>query len=231
MTRFTISPDPCTTGFYEHVHIKLDLPVSDQLHRRRLFLRQGIDQGSSRELIKIIGNNSSLRVAFGWSFESAQLFQSVMQDCITAVRPAFVGDIVSLTSDNRCDWVGFTPFNTFDQIYYENLCIEDLIFFNNNLIKYQTSIIEHLVNHPVYRFHAILRDDNYRFKYFKEKRKDSVALGEAFQYYVDAVQTITGSAAMPRFIIEEMIGCHYLYNPDVFFELLEFFKLKGVIYE
>jgi len=32
-------------------------------------------------------------------------------------------------------------------------------------------------------------------------------------------------------LIEEYIGCHYLYHPDLFFELVDFYKLKGSVYD
>jgi hypothetical protein len=231
MKRFSISKDSCTIGFQEHVNIDLSKPVEDQLHRRKLFFRYGLDKGNARELIKIIECNSSLRIGFGWSFESTHIFEKVMHECEQAVKPTFTGDIVEMTSDTRCDWFGFVPFNTFDAAFYEDLCIEDLISFNNNLISYQTQVVKFVTSHPDYLYHAMVRDDGYRFKYFKERRKDPLALSSAFQYYVDAVRAASGVNTIPRCIIEEMIGCHFLYNPDVFFELLEFHALKGQVYE
>lgn len=231
MKSFRISKDSCTIGFQEHVTINLHKPVEDQLHRRKLFFRSGLDKGNISELIKIIEWNSSLRIGFGWSFESTFILERVMVECEHSIRPTFVGKVIEMTSDTRCDWFGFVPFNIFDQSYYSDLCISDLIEFNNGLINYQTDVVKFVITHPDYRYHAILRDEHYRFNYFKNIRRDPVALSDAFQYYIDAVKATSGLNAVPRFLVEQEIGCHYLHHSDVFFELLEFHKLKGTIYE
>jgi hypothetical protein len=41
----------------------------------------------------------------------------------------------------------------------------------------------------------------------------------------------TGINSIPRSFVEEFIGCHFLHHPDTFFELVEFFMLKGNIYD
>lgn len=231
MKRFNISQGTCTIGFQTHTTINLERPIAEQLHRRTLYFRHGLDKGNAPELQKIIEWNSSLRVGFGWSFESTEVYKTIMSACEDAIIPPFIGDIVELTSDSRCDWLGFVPFNTFDKEYYADLCLEDLVTFNNSLINYQTRIVEFLTSHPIYRAHAIVRDHQYRFDYFRKIRKDPVALSSAFQYYIDSVTLSSGVDILPRDIVEDMIGCHYLEHPHVFFELLNFNKLKGLIYE
>jgi len=229
--RFNILPDTCTTGFQTHATIDLDKPIPEQLHRRTLFFRTGIDNGNILELQKILEWNSSLRVGFGWSFESATVFQRLMAECEMYVKPSFLGDIVEIVSDNRCDWFGFVPFNAFDKEYYKDLGLEDLIHFNNAVIDYQTRVVKFVTTHPMYRAHAMVRNDSYRFEYFKRIRKDPIALSAAFQYYVDSVNMSSGVNTIPRDIIDEMIGCHYLEHPNVFFELLDFNILKGTMYK
>lgn len=211
--------------------LRLGKPIEEQLHRRRLHSRTGSCEGDPFQLRKIIEWNSSLRVGFGWSFESASAFDSIMREFESTVTPSLDMDLVEMISDSRCDWIGFVPFNIFDQAYYEDFGVAQLINFNNKLIDYQISAVTFLTEHPVYKYHTMVRDAAYRFEYFRDKRKDPIALGEAFQYYIDAVQGTSGLYSIDRSILEEMIGCHYLYHPDVFFELLEFHKLKGTVYE
>lgn len=231
MKRFTLLTYPCTTGFQENVTLDLNKPIEAQLHRRRINLPPIIDRSLSRELIKIIEWNSSLRIGFGWSFESTSVFRNLMEECEQKVKPAFIGNIVEIISDDRCDWLGFMPFNTFDYEYYRDLCPEDLVYFNNSLVDYQVNVMKFISSHTSYMYHAMVRDSTYRFRYFKSKRKNPVDLLEAFQYYVEALVSTTGLGSVSRDIVEDTIGCHYLYHPDVFFEILEFYKLKGVVYE
>lgn len=231
MKRFSIIQDTCSIGFQTHALINLEKSIEDQLHRRKLFFRSGLDKENAIELIKIIEWNSSLRIAFGWSFESTGVLDKIMGEAEQQIIPKFTGNIVEIISDNRCDWIGFVPFNNFDRYYYETLCIEDLITFNNNLIDYQISIVKFLVNHQDYRYHAMVRDEWYRYNFFKKIRKNPIALASAFQYYVDSVMGSSGVNSVPRDIIEQMIGCHYLYHPDVFFESLNFNVLKGTVHE
>lgn len=228
---FHITKETCTMGFQEHATLNIRRPIEGQLNRRTLFFRKGLDKGNVLEIKKIIERNSSLRVGFGWSFESEYFLNKILEDCEKEIKRPFTEDIITITSDLRCDWIGFVPFNAFDAEYYKDLCIEDLIVFNNRLINYQTDVVKFISNHPLYRYHALLRDDSYRFEYFKQIRKDPLALSEAFQYYLDALESTTGIIPIPRDFVEEMIGCHYLYHPEVFFELLEFNILKGYINE
>jgi glutaredoxin-related protein len=154
-----------------------------------------------------------------------------MKDCQSAIRSPFTGFTVSLISDRHADWFGFEPFNVFDKMFYNDLCVEDLVYFNNKLIEYQTEIVKFVASHKIFRNHLILRDRYFRFDYFKTRRKDPVALSESFQYYMDAICDVMGLSHIPRDVIEEDVGCHFLHHPSVFFELLEFYKLKGQINE
>lgn len=228
---FTVSADSCTIGFQTHMVINPELPIEGQLHRRKLHFRQGLDKGNAAELIKIIEWNSSLRVAFGWSFESARSLEEVINDCKSSIPSEFTGNLVDIISDNRCDWFGFIPFNVFNREYYKNFCIEDLIIFNNNLIDYHIKFVEAFSNHKNYKHHSFVRDERYRYNFFKNIRHNPVALSDAFQYYIESAIDTSGLKSIPRDIVDQMIGCHYLYHPDVFFELLEFNILKGTVYE
>ncbi len=230
--QFTISPDPCALGFQEHVNLNPIKPIATQLQRRILFHRANrTNSGDPHEIKKIIERNASLRINFGWSFESTYFYNVMMNDCITELSPKFLDGIGNMTTDNRCSWLGFVPFNIFEKSIYDNLSTSGLIEFNNELVKFQTAVLEYIVGHQLYLQHAITRDDNYRFAVFKGIRKDPVALSDAYRYYLDAVRDVSLVPSLPREVLEDMIGCHFLYQPDLFFELLEFSILKGEVYD
>jgi hypothetical protein len=183
------------------------------------------------EIAAIIQKNSSLRVSFGWSFESGVEFDQMMKECIDVMNNKYVLYMGKMVSDLRCSWIGFVPFNTFEKDMYSQLPKDELIEFNNELVAFQTDVITFISKHHTYLIHSLLRNNEYRFQYFKLRRRQPLDLSEAFQYYVDAVKETTGLDVLPRYMIEEQIGCHYLYHPEIFFEMLEFYKLKGFVYE
>lgn len=232
MEKFTISEDSCPIGFHEHITLSLLKPVRDQL-RRQYLSSLGIESKSwkSSFIKKIIEQNSSLRIAFGWSFESVHVYKVMMQECIEEVAPKYNVLTGNMMTDGRCDWLGFIPFNTFEKAEYEGMSSYSLILFNNELIQFQTDVVEFILRHKTFLQHSLMRNDDYRFNYFKARRKDPVALGDAFNYYLECVEGTCGMDTQPRRLVEEYIGCHYLHHPDLFFELMNFYKLKGNIYE
>jgi hypothetical protein len=229
--RFNITTETCTIGFQEHILINLLRPIPDQLQRRYLYNRSGPDKGNPEKLKKIIERNSSLRIDFGWSFESSTHYEQIMKECIEEVIPKFNVGVSRMVSDLRCSWLGFIPLNTFEKIVYEDLSLYGLIIFNNDLVNFQTEVIKFITEHQSYRQHALLRNERYRFQYFKDIRKDPDALEAAYQHYMNAVTDVCMISSLPRDIVELEIGCHFLYHPDLFFELLEFSILKGTIHE
>lgn len=232
MDRFTLSKaSTCPIGFHGHATIDLQKPIPPQLNRRRLYLRSGSEPGDDRHIKKIIEQNASLRVSFGWSFESTIMFEQVIAECIQEVIPKFNESTGSMCSDNRCDWIGFLPFNAFERDVYEELSLYSLVLFNNELIDFQIAVIEFITGHRIYKQHAIVRDHRYRFDTFRNIRLNPVALSELFSYYIQAVKDTSLVLHIPRDILEEQIGCHFLHYPDVFFEMLNFYKLKGEICE
>lgn len=231
MERFIISEESCTIGFHEHVSLDLMKPISSQLNRHRLYHRELENPGDDRAVRKIIEQNLSLRIAFGWSFESTTMLEKVMQDCIEEVIPKYNTYVGNMCSDTRCDWLGFMPFDVFEREVYRYFSIYELIRFNNELVNFQEEVVQFISNHKIFRQHAIVRGQRFRFEYFKAARRDPVALSDAFLYYVDSVKATSLVGAVPRDILEEDIGCHFLYHPEVFFELLEFLILKGDICE
>lgn len=219
-----------TIGFHEYVRLNLLKPIEEQLRRRRLFFRQGNpNDGNPNTLKKIIEENASLKIDFGWSFESEHHYRMVMNDCISAVTPNFNEHVGNMTTDGTCSWVGFVPHNVYDKEVYKELSTYGLIIFNNEIIDFQIKVAEFVTSHHIFRQHAFMRDDWYRFATMKAIRKDRAALAEAYRYYMDAVHEISLVNTISRDLLEEQIGCHYLYHPDLFFELLEFSILKGEV--
>jgi hypothetical protein len=231
MKKFIITEESCTTGFYEHVTLNLTKPIEDQLRRRYLYVRKGPDEGKASDLIKIIEQNSSLRISFGWSFESTEIYERMMEECLRELLPKYNTFMPNLVSDTRCDWLGFLPFNCFEKDELKDLSIYSLILFNNEMVKFQTEVVRFIATHKSFLQHSLIRNDEYRFKYYKDRRKDPVALSEAFQYYIESVKDTTGIESIPQSFVEEFIGCHFLHHPETFFELMNFFTLKGNIYD
>ena len=86
------------------------------------------------------------------------------------------------------------------------------------------------MNHRIFKQHALMRDNNYRFSYFKSRRDNKAELAEAYHFYMNSIHEACLLNQVTRDIVELDIGCHFLSCPDLFFELLEFSILKGEIY-
>lgn len=233
MGRFEVLHDNYTTGFQEMVTLRIDRPIEEQLQRRKLHIRSSsaIHGETDRHPMKqIIAKNASLRINFGWSFESLRQFENMMNECLEEVAPKYNEHAGNMVSDGQCSWIGFIPFNVFEREVYEDLSTYGLIIFNNELIEFQIAVVEFISKHKSFREHSLLRNDAYRFDYFKNIRKDPNALEDGFHYFIDAIKETSGLEVVPLGYLEEAIGCHYLYYPDIFFELLDFYTLKGAIY-
>lgn len=229
--KFELLEEARSIGFYEHYHLRPTKSVQDTLVRRQLYHRNNGGESDNASLRRMIGQTASLRIAFGWSFESAKHFSDMMNECLEEVSKDHISGMNGLVSDITCDWFGFKPYNTFEQVAYENLSTQGLIIFNNELIRYQIAVLNFIQSHPLYLGHAMTRDESYRFDYFKAIRKDPDKLLDSFHYIVSTINNISGMPSIPRSFIEEMIGCHYLHHPDVFFEAVNFYLLSGKLYD
>ena len=231
MERFVITNKTCNINFLECVKLDITKPIEQQLNRFRLVSRIGRERGNVQELRDIIDKTSSLKVSFGWNFKSRDQFEIMMQECIAEVTPDYNMLTGTLVSDLALNWIGFMPFDVFDKMVYQDLGIYGLILFNNELVNYQIDVISFVSRHKFYIQNSLLQNPDYRFKYYKSIRNNQVALLEAFHYYIDSVISVDDTTLITRRRVEETIGYHYLNYPEVFFELLEFYKLKGVIHE
>lgn len=227
--QFIISVDSCTIGFHEHVTLNILVPVEEQLNRRALYSRQCPIKSDPFAIKKVIEQNSSLRIGFGWSFESSAMFKQMMHECIEVVGSRYTKYNPTMISDSRCDWLGFLPFNVFEKEIYTDLTIYGLLEFNNEIVDYQTDVVKFIAQHPLFLAHSLMRNQYYRFQYYKSKRHNPVDLTDAFHYYMQCARSTTNLNVVPRSVIEEDIGCHYLRHPDTFFEMLELYTLKGNI--
>lgn len=234
MKYFNISIETCSIGFQEHVTILPNGIVVDQF-RRRLYHRAGSDKGDPAKLKLIIQHNSSLRVDFGWSFESSTHYETIMDECVKEIFPFYNIDerrpFGHLVSDLRCSWLGFVPFDIFDIASFESMTADELISFNEELINFQTDVINFITSHRIYKQHSLLRNQIYKFEYFKEARKDPDALSDAYAYYMDAIKDACMLTSISRDILEMEIGCHFLHYPELFSELLSISILQGNVYE
>ena len=231
MATFSITQETCTFGFHDHITLDPLQPIATQLARQRLFHCRGTDLGNPLKIQKIIENNASLRINFGWSFESAEMFETIMAECIDKISPKYNIGVSNLTSDTRCSWLGFLPANVFERTVYEELSIYGMVIFNNELVAFQEEVTDYVASHKIYKQHSLTRDDRYRFNYLKSIRKNEAALEDAFYQYINAIKDTIQLKQIPRDIIEEDLGCHFLHHPDLFFQLLSITKLKGELYE
>lgn len=229
--RFEITQETSTVGFNTHVLLDATKPAEDQLHRKKLIMRSGAERGDPSAIKNIIQNNSSLRLGFGWSFESERQLSDMMNECLYELCDQFNSSMPRLVSDMRGDWVGFLPYNSFEQYEIEQLSTYGMIIFNNELVNFQIDVARFILQHKSYQQHTFLRNKKYRYEYLKSIRKSPEDLDDAFHYYMSAIKDTTGLEKVPRSYVEETIGVHFLYYPELFFELIDFYTLKGSIYE
>lgn len=227
MTTFYITDETCTFGFHDHVSPDPLRPITEQLDRKKLFHRRSGDCGNPFNIQKIIEQNSSLRIDFGWSFESDSMYKTILGECIDKIVPKYNIGMIDMTSDMRCSWLGFLPFDILNRDIYEDLSTYGLILYNNEVISFEEEIVQYIVDHKLFRQHSLTRNDQYRFEYLKSIRQDPDALEDTFWQYLTAIHEITQIQEIPRDIIEQDLGCHFLYHPTLFFELLSITKLKG----
>lgn len=230
MDRFWILEERYNKGFREVVTLRANKPIDEQLGRHFLPVSPIPSSDDNYPIKEIIAKNASLRVDFGWSFESMQQFQSMMAECVSYVAPKYNPSAGNIISDAQCSWIGFSPFNVFERSVYEDLSTYGLIIFNNELVSFQTDIVTYISQHKSYRAHSLLRDDYYRFDYYSAMRHNPAALEDGFHFFMESVKDTIGLPWVSVKYLEESIGCHYLHYPEVFFELQSFYTLKGAIY-
>lgn len=225
---FTILKHKTNPVFHQLVRLNLCKPIDEQLSR---YYIKGTGH-SKEEVGNIIELNTSLCVEFGWGFYSSTDFEHIMEDCTKHVHPKYNNYITGHTfTDTSYSWLGFEKQYTFYNDTFRDYDLESLITYNNEISHFQTEVIRYISSHELFLKYSIVHNFQYRYKYFNERKKDPVALSDAFHYYINAVTTPLGIFKVPKHLIEENIGCYYLHHPDVFFELLDFYILRGNIYE
>lgn len=229
MPQFNVSWGPDTLLFYNHTLIDPSYDIGAQLGSKSLSHRKVATANSHKTLCEIVKKNVSLKVSFGWSFESAIHLDTVMNDAILAIAHKYNDGVGNIVSDLRCNWIGFI--DPVGGPKYKDLSIYSLIAFNNELIKYQEEIINFVVMHPIYKQHSLTRNGRYRFNYLKSIRTDVDALEAAYWEYIEAFRFTMNDPKVSIDIIEEDLGCHFLHHTELFFELLTLSSLKGYLHE
>lgn len=229
MINFNLYRDTCTTGFHFHATSTPLNPVPLSLKNRKIQLNKYAVKLTCNDVKKIIDRNTSVRVDFGWSFESDKILTDTVNQSLELIKPKYEIPVYNIVSDMRCSWIGFMSMNAFEREQYENLSLYNLIAYNNEIVCFQEELIQSITSQKSFVQHAITRDKEYRYDYFKSIRNDRTELEAAFSEFVDAIKDTIMIRSIPLYLIEDSIGCHYLNCPDLFFELVSFSILKGDI--
>jgi hypothetical protein len=157
----------------------------------------------------------------------------LFEDCFNELVPRFERHITipKIVTDYRGDWFGFAPYNAFERGDYENRDLYQLILYNNSMIDFQTDVVKFVTQHACYRAHELCRNDQYRYRVFKQIRNQSGPLEDLTRQFLDALKYTSGMERFPRELIEQSVGVHFLQHPSLFFELMDFYSLQGTIYD
>jgi hypothetical protein len=99
------------------------------------------------------------------------------------------------------------------------------------VIDFQTDVVKFVTQHACYRAHELCRNDQYRYRVFKQIRNQSGPLEDLTRQFLDALKYTSGMERFPRELIEQSVGVHFLQHPSLFFELMDFYSLQGTIYD
>lgn len=182
-----------------------------------------------QQLIKIITSNSSLVVHLEVELTDDQ-FNVIFKDCEKNIKPGFTGLDIEICTNSTNRLIAFREFNTFEVKYYENLCHDDLIYFNNALTQYQVDVVKFIANHKIYRSAVIVDDEVYRYTYFKSARSDVDELIRAAERYISSFLFHYEADTILEDELRMAIGCHFLEYPTQYSELVNYLKLKGTLY-
>jgi hypothetical protein len=211
-------------------------PVGLQLHRRRVHHNLYLSDEQAPELLEIACNNSSLMIDLGYAAFKEAAVQTELTQIIKEVDHHGIGLTVPVTTNSDCTFLTFHELDMHTMADLNCSRIEDLTLFNNRLIDYQTSLIERVVQQPVFTRNLLVYNSDYRFGVFKAARECPDQLSELFQTYIDCllearVPMAPLTAVVPMWMVEQEIGCHFLGKPGLFYELVGFNVLKGNINE
>lgn len=229
---FKIVNDGRGIDFRTFVGIDLREPVDyDMIFKGKIIIEFHDDlyNTSDIQILDILYKNSGLHIGFSWELHDTQLISTIVDDCIQQINNEGLYTIQDIITDNRGDWMGFIPLDLEHTIRHKISTVGHAIRVNNQTIEFQKLFIEKLYHHPLVKQSALLYDSDYRFWYFKKCRGDRTKLSDAFRLYLDSVINILDMTCVNKDSVEMDIGCHFLHDPELFNELVNFSKLKGEI--
>lgn len=201
---------------------------SDSLYRTILFHTQDPGRALRQQLLHTIQHNSSLRVQWPIQFESWTLYQAVVQAAVEQQGAGGVAQV--MVTDSELDWLGFTGHDMFDLDRINCYNHRQLIDFNNSMVNSQVSMVRAICSHKLFVQHLLLKDPDYRYRYFLERRNSRAELSQAYFFYIDSVKNIQQAQSVAQQQIEQEIGCHFISAAELYFELLSFSRLTGTVY-
>lgn len=211
------------------VDLRTTINTEQLIERRTLGVFLDLYETGDSALLRVLHQNSGLHVGFDWSFENTDLLNRVVEDCVNAVTLSGLILMQEIVTDFRADWIGFMPIDMEHTMRYSVYTVGEAISMNHNIVRFQYEFLQNLYKHPLAQQNCLLNDRDYRYWYFKQRTGNTDQLIEAYHYYMQGIHTILGISRISRDIVNMDIGCHYLSNPELFEELLNFSKLKGEI--
>lgn len=183
---------------------------------------------TKEDLVRSIRQFSGLYIDFGWAFETPDDIELIFNDFLDNYYKSKY-DFGDIFTDHRCSWFGFEPLWPINTSYLDDMSLEELNTYQEQLVDYQIDVITHVQNHPLIFKYFLTRDSEFRFDYLKSKRENIDELTNGFWEYVTASMEISRFPYVFKDILEKEIGCHFIDHSSIYHELLLVLKLKGQI--
>lgn len=154
--------------------------------------------------------------------------EAIMSD-VNVPKPVHNELILNFYSDKSWDSIYIETFNgtVSDIINYSPAILKSIY---DEMIEYQRNIINQIINHAIFKRNALIFYEPYRHDRFLNIRNNTESLCDLARYYIESMHSTYNVFATEE-IIEKEIGYHFLKFPDLYFELITFYKLKGMIHE
>lgn len=233
--KFEITDQLESLHFNSHVHFTYSMEINDFSLRRHIPVLEIIsgelnDERSrshtftKEKVVMSIQFNESLSFGFGFSVKPSNILEKIVSECLEKISNiSFSGIIVS---GRHCSSINFVPAKDNN---FMHLSLAELIDYHKDLIKFQITFIKLLTEHSLFIQSGLFRCNEYRFRAFKDIRNNRSKLIDLYNLYINAGTDLKTFSANDKDIVESEIGCHFLGDPSLFYELINFSILQGKI--